>query len=85
MEPGTSTLSLCSTNSSVDIHIDEERLKELFKEALVEILEERKDMLYELLAEVMEDIALAHAIQEGESTKPVSRQGISNLLGGSKA
>jgi len=54
----------------VDIHIDEERLKELFKEALVEVLEERKDMLYELMAEIMEDMALTHAIQEGESMEP---------------
>ncbi len=45
--------------------IDEHRIKQLLKEALVEVLEERKDILYELLAEVTEDIALVHAIQEG--------------------
>ena len=64
----------------MDTHIDEDRLKELFKEAIVEVLEERKDMLYELLADVIEDIVLAHAIQEGESTEPVSRQDIFKLL-----
>ena len=60
--------------------IDEGRIKQLLKEALVEVLEERKDILYELLAEVMEDVALAHAIQEGENTKPVSKQEVLKLL-----
>lgn len=60
--------------------IDEGRLRGLFKEALVETLEERKDLLYNLLVEVIEDIALVRAIQEGESTEPVSRQEIFRLL-----
>ncbi len=60
--------------------IDERRIKQLLKEALVEVLEERKDLLYELLAEVMEDIALVHAIQEGENTEPVSKQEVVKLL-----
>jgi hypothetical protein len=63
-------------------HIDEDRLKELFKEALVEVLEERKDILSELLADALEDIVLARAIREGESTEPVSRQDIFKLLEG---
>ncbi|GIX48891.1 MAG: hypothetical protein KatS3mg131_3102 [Candidatus Tectimicrobiota bacterium] len=60
--------------------INEGRLKELLKETLIEVIEERKDVLYELLAEVIEDIALARAIREGEGTEPVSRQDISELL-----
>jgi len=62
------------------ISIDEGRIKQLLKEALVEVLEERKDSLYELLAAVMEDIALVHAIQAGENTKPVSQQEVLQLL-----
>ena len=38
----------------------------------------------ELIAEVMEDIALGHAIQEGENTKPVSKQEVLKLLDESK-
>lgn len=60
--------------------IDEGRIKELFKEALVEVLEERKELLHELLSEVIEDIALARAIQEGEDTVPVSKQEVLKLL-----
>lgn len=62
--------------------IDENKLKKIFKEALVEILEDRKETLYELIVEAIEDIALAHAIREGEGTKPVSKQEIFTLLEG---
>lgn len=60
--------------------MDEESLKKLFKEALIEVLEERKELLHELLAEVLEDIALVRAIQEGEDTEPVSKQEVLKLL-----
>jgi hypothetical protein len=66
--------------SFMETIIDEERIKKLFKEALVEVLEERKELLHELLAEVIEDIALARAIQEGEDTVPVSKQEVLKLL-----
>ena len=49
------------------------QLKEALKAALVEVLEERPDLLRDVLAEVMEDIALARAIQEGEASGLVSR------------
>ena len=64
----------------MEIPVDESKIKQCFKEALFEVLEERKDVLYELIAEVMEDIALIRAIQEGENTKPVSKQEVLKLL-----
>lgn len=60
--------------------IDEVRIKQWIKEALVEVVEERKDVLYELLTEVMEDGAMVHAIQEGETTRPVHKQEVLALL-----
>lgn len=38
---------------------NEDRIKEIFKTAIVEILEERKDLFSDLFREVTEDIALA--------------------------
>ena len=61
--------------------IDEVRIKQWLKEALVEVVEERKDVLQELLTEVMEDVAMVRAIQEGETTRPVSKQEVLKLLG----
>lgn len=51
----------------------DESLKKLLKAALVEVLEARKDLLQEAIAEALEDVALARAIEQGEPTKSVSR------------
>ncbi|MEW6325999.1 MAG: hypothetical protein AB1487_00125 [Thermodesulfobacteriota bacterium] len=62
--------------------LDEKKLKELMKEALVEVLEDRKEVLYDILSEVIEDVALVHAIQEGEATGTVSKKEIFDILEG---
>lgn len=54
--------------------LDEGQIKESVKQALLELLQERKDLLYELIAEIVEDYALARAIKEGEQTPKVSRE-----------
>jgi hypothetical protein len=56
--------------------VDESRLKELFKEAMVEVLEERRDLMRAVMEEALEDIALARAIEEGEGTPEISRDEI---------
>jgi Cu/Ag efflux protein CusF len=60
---------------------DETRLKALLKEALVEVLEQRREWFSALMAEALEDIALVQAIKEGETTEMVSRDEIFALLG----
>jgi hypothetical protein len=62
--------------------VDEERLKELFKSALVEVLEERGDLVRELFAEALEDVALARAIDEGMQSATVSREEVFEVLEG---
>ncbi|HEX8633367.1 MAG TPA: hypothetical protein VF703_04370 [Pyrinomonadaceae bacterium] len=62
--------------------IDEERMKELFKNALVELFDERKDLLRELIADALEDAALVHAIKEGEGSATVSRKEVFDILEG---
>jgi hypothetical protein len=57
----------------MSISIDEAKLKQALKSAIVEILEERKDLVREVLEEALEDIALARAIGEGEQTGLVTR------------
>ena len=58
-----------------------EELKEVFKSALVEVLQERQDLVRELLDEVIEDIAFSRAIEEGETTPAVPREQIFEQLG----
>jgi hypothetical protein len=62
--------------------INESRLKEILKSALIEVFEERKDLFSDLLAEALEDIALIRAIKEGESTASVSRDEVFSILEG---
>lgn len=62
--------------------IDESRLKDILKTALIEVFEERKNLFYELISEALEDIALVHAIKEGEVTESVSRAEVFSILEG---
>ena len=60
---------------------DETRLKALLKEALVEVLEQRREWFSTLMVEALEDIALVQAIKEGETSEVVNRDEIFDLLG----
>jgi hypothetical protein len=61
--------------------IDESRLKDILKTALIEVFEERKSLFYEIISEALEDIMLVHAIKEGEDTESVSRAEVFSILG----
>ncbi|MBN3941596.1 MAG: type II toxin-antitoxin system Phd/YefM family antitoxin [Nostoc sp.] len=54
--------------------------KELLKTAIVEVLQEQKEVFYDLFAEIMEDVALERAIKEGENTETASREAIFKIL-----
>lgn len=62
--------------------IERNELKGLLKESLLEVLEERRDVFYDLIVEVFEDMAMVKAIQEGEATPSVPREEIFAILGG---
>ena len=64
----------------MSISIDEAQLKQVLKSAIVEILEERKDLVREVLEEVLEDIALARAIEEGDQSELVTRDEVFGSL-----
>jgi hypothetical protein len=52
----------------------DEKLKEVFKSAIVEVLQERQDLVREILGSISEDVAFSKAIAEGEQTPRVSRE-----------
>jgi DNA-binding HxlR family transcriptional regulator len=64
-----------------ELNLDEDKIKQLFKTAIVEVLQEQKEVFSDLLREIIEDIALKKAIKEGESTEIVSREAIFKILG----
>lgn len=60
--------------------IDEQNMKRLLKEALLDLIEERQEFFYELFTEVIEDVGLLQAIKEGEDTEKVSRDEVFAIL-----
>ena len=62
------------------ISVEEMHLKDLLKEAILELMQERRDELEEIFAEVIEDLALARAIEEGESTETVTKAEVLQAL-----
>ncbi len=62
--------------------MDEGRLKQIFKEAIVEMLEEKQNLLHDLIVEAMEDVALSRAIEESRDTGTASKNEVFNILEG---
>jgi hypothetical protein len=60
--------------------IDETKLKELLKSAVVEALEERREFVKEIVEEAIEHMALASAIDEGMSGEVTSREEVFAIL-----
>ena len=61
---------------------EERRIKVLLKSAVVEVLEERRDLLLDALRESLEDVAMLRAIQQGEKSPTVTRKKIFQRLSG---
>ncbi len=60
--------------------VDEIQTKALLKEALVELLQERRDEFYDLFVEALEEIALANAIREGQRNEFGGEEYITSIL-----
>jgi hypothetical protein len=65
-----------------NISVEEVYLKDLLKQAILELVQEKRDVLQDVLVEALEDLALARAIEEGESTEVVSRAEVLQILKG---
>jgi hypothetical protein len=63
-----------------EITLNPEQLKEILKSAIVELVRDNREEFFELLSEVVEDIAMERAIEEGNTTELVSRDTIFQLL-----
>jgi len=63
-----------------DVGIEDNRIKDLVKSALIEVLEERRDLVLNLVEEALEDLGMVHAIREGEQSPPVGRAEVFRIL-----
>jgi len=62
------------------ITIDSSQLKTLLKQALIELLQEKDETLYDALAELVEEVGLVRAIQEGQDSGPIDRAQVLKAL-----
>ena len=60
--------------------VEERHLKGLLKSAVVEVLEERRDLLLEAMRETLEDMAMLRAIHQGEKSRLTTRKKIFQQL-----
>jgi len=60
--------------------LDAAELKQLLKDALSELLDERREDFRDLLAETLEDMGMVKAIEEGEDTPLVDKETVLGLL-----
>ena len=60
--------------------VDKGELRTILKELLIELLQERDESISLLFQEVIEDLALIRAIEEGLTTETVSRDTIFSIL-----
>ena len=58
----------------------EAKLKELVKAAVIEVFEERRDLVRDAIAEAVEDLGMIRAIREGSRSRPISRNHVFRIL-----
>ena len=66
----------------MELTIDETKAKELLKQIMVELVEEKRDLFYEIIVEALEEIGLANAIREGRRNEFVPETEIMAILEG---
>ena len=64
--------------------IEEGKLKDLIKTALIEVLDARRDLMQEIVEEAIEDFAFSRAIEQGMTSGTVSRDEVFAVLEGKK-
>jgi len=62
--------------------VENEKLKALLKTAIVEVLEERQDLLQDAIVGALEDVWMTRAIAAGQQTPHVSRADVFTALDG---
>ena len=68
--------------TQLTLSIEENRVRELLKELLLELIETRRDVFQDILLEAVEDAGLLEAIKEGESGESVDRDEVMAILEG---
>ncbi len=63
------------------LSLEDRHTKDLIKQALLELFQERRELFYDLFEELLEDVGLANAMREGETSEVVSEKEVMKALG----
>lgn len=83
MPPGQkicTILNLANQTIPMQLTLDDAKTKELLTEVLVELMQQKRSVFYELILNALEEVGLANAILEGDDTEFVEEDAIRALL-----
>lgn len=63
------------------LSLEDRHTKDLIKQALLELFQERRELFHDLFEELLEDAGLANAMREGEDSKIVDEKEVMKALG----
>jgi len=64
------------------LSLEDKHTKDLIKQALLELFQERRDLFADLFQELIEDVGLANAMREEEDSEIVSEKEVMKALRG---
>jgi hypothetical protein len=64
------------------LSLKDQHTKDLMKQALLELLQERRDLFTGLFEDLIEDVGLANALREAEGSEVVDEREVLKALGG---
>jgi hypothetical protein len=64
----------------MELSISDEKTKELLTEVMIDLLKSKRDLIYDILLEALEEVGLANAIAEGRKSDFVSEEEIFSIL-----
>ena len=65
----------------MELSISDKKTKELLTEVVIELLKSKRDLIYDVLLEALEEVGLANAITEGRSDDFVTDDEIFSIFG----
>ena len=64
------------------LSLEDKHTKDLIKQALLELFQERRDLFADLFEELIEDVGLVNAMREAEDSEIVSEKEVMKALRG---
>ena len=67
-----------------NVNLSEQALRTMVKQAVIEALDERRGLLRDIVAEVLEDLAMVDAIKQGRESEAIDREEVFSVLRGQR-